>query len=298
MLNYEALEKVSRNLDAIEMEDGKRYVTVSQRVKGFRQLLPSGSIQTKILKLSNGECIMQATIYDEEGRTLSTGIACEVEGSSSINATSYIENCETSAVGRALAMLGIGSETSISSYDEVRDAKEIRGEIKVNSSIAPTKEQIKAQDDKEKLEAVKEQVPENTLINPLQQPLQTEIKPSTPIKGGFIDIPLTTTETIPEPVNEPANMVPDPVPTELVEQTELFESISLEDALETPLTNERYKGKTVREVYEAKKRNLLTLGMYADENSADYLAIKKVIASDSNLYDECKRHTSYAKLIA
>ena len=298
MLNYEALEKVSRNLDAIEMADGKRYVTVSQRVKGFRQVLPSGSIQTKILKLSNGECIMQATIYDEEGRTLSTGIACEVEGSSSINATSYIENCETSAVGRALAMLGIGSETSISSYDEVRDAKETRGEITVNSSIAPTKEQIKAQDDKEKLEAVKEQVPENTLINPLQQPLQTEIKPSTPIKGGFIDIPLTTTETIPEPVNEPANMVPDPVPTELVEQTELFDSLSLEDALETPLTNERYKGKTVREVYETKKRNLLTLGMYADENSADYLAIKKVIASDSNLYDECKRHTSYAKLIA
>lgn len=298
MIEYKNIENISKNLNAIEMEDGKRYVTVSQRVKGFRQLLPSGSIQTKILKLSNGECIMQATIFDEEGRILSTGIACEVEGSSSINATSYIENCETSAVGRALAMLGIGSETSISSYDEVRDAKETRGEITVNSSIAPTKEQIKAQDDKEKLEAVKEQVPENTLINPLQQPLQTEIKPSTPIKGGFIDIPLTTTETIPEPVNEPANMVPDPVPTELVEQTELFDSLSLEDALETPLTNERYKGKTVREVYETKKRNLLTLGMYADENSADYLAIKKVIASDSNLYDECKRHTSYAKLIA
>lgn len=294
MLNYEALEKVSRNLDAIEMEDGKRYVTVSQRVKGFRQLLPSGSIQTKILKLSNGECIMQATIYDEEGRTLSTGIACEVEGSSSINATSYIENCETSAVGRALAMLGIGSETSISSYDEVRDAKETRGEITVNSSIAPTKEQIKAQEDKDKLESVKEQVPKNTLINPLQ----SEIKSSTPIKGGFIDIPLTTTETIPEPVNEPTDAVLEPVPTDLVEQTELFESLSLEDALETPLTNERYKGKTVREVYETKKRNLLTLGMYADENSADYLAIKKVIASDSNLYDECKRHTSYAKLIA
>lgn len=297
MIEYKNIENISKNLNSIEMEDGKRYVTVSQRVKGFRQLLPSGSIQTKILKLSNGECIMQATIFDEEGRILSTGIACEVEGSSSINATSYIENCETSAVGRALAMLGIGSETSISSYDEVRDAKETRGEITVNSSIAPTKEQIKAQEDKDKLESVKEQVPENTIINPLQQ-LQSEIKHSTPIKGGFIDIPLTTTETIPEPVTEPTDPVSEQAPVELVEQTELFESISLEDALETPLTNERYKGKTVREVYEAKKRNLLTLGMYADENSADYLAIKKVIASDSNLYDECKRHTSYAKLIA
>ena len=99
-------------------------------------------------------------------------------------------------------------------------------------------------------------------------------------------------------MTEPTDPVSEQAPVELVEQTELFESISLEDALETPLTNERYKGKTVREVYEAKKRNLLTLGMYADENSADYLAIKKVIASDSNLYDECKRHTSYAKLIA
>ena len=44
------------------------------------------------------------------------------KGSSNINKTSYVENCETSAIGRALAMLGIGIDTSIASANEVSDA--------------------------------------------------------------------------------------------------------------------------------------------------------------------------------
>jgi hypothetical protein len=47
------------------------------------------------------------------------GTAQEDKSSSRINQTSYVENCETSAVGRALAMLGIGIETSIASSNEV-----------------------------------------------------------------------------------------------------------------------------------------------------------------------------------
>ena len=45
-----------------------------------------------------------------------------MQGSSNINKTSYVENCETSAIGRALAMLGIGIDTSIASANEVADA--------------------------------------------------------------------------------------------------------------------------------------------------------------------------------
>ena len=45
-----------------------------------------------------------------------------VKSSSNINKTSYVENCETSAVGRALAILGIGIDTSIASANEVEDA--------------------------------------------------------------------------------------------------------------------------------------------------------------------------------
>ena len=51
-----------------------------------------------------------------------TGHAEEYMGSSYINKTSFIENCETSAIGRALGLLGIGIDTSIASAEEVSNA--------------------------------------------------------------------------------------------------------------------------------------------------------------------------------
>ena len=58
----------------------------------------------------------------QTGRVVATGHAHEERGSSNINKTSFVENCETSAIGRALAMLGIGIDTSIASANEVEDA--------------------------------------------------------------------------------------------------------------------------------------------------------------------------------
>ena len=65
---------------------------------------------------------MKATITDELGTVLGTGYAYEKETSSFINKTSYIENCETSAVGRALAMVGIGTDASMCSAEELVNA--------------------------------------------------------------------------------------------------------------------------------------------------------------------------------
>ena len=64
--------------------------------------------------------------YADDGRKvlLAKGTAQEKENSSFINKTSFIENCETSAVGRALGMLGIGIDTSVASYEEVANAIE------------------------------------------------------------------------------------------------------------------------------------------------------------------------------
>ena len=53
---------------------------------------------------------------------IASGHAHETQGSSNINKTSYVENCETSAIGRALAMMGIGIDTSIASANEVNEA--------------------------------------------------------------------------------------------------------------------------------------------------------------------------------
>ena len=65
---------------------------------------------------------------------LGTGTAYEKENSTFINKTSYIENCETSAVGRALGMIGIGIDTSVASYEEVSNAIKQQEEQKIEKS--------------------------------------------------------------------------------------------------------------------------------------------------------------------
>ena len=65
---------------------------------------------------------MKSTCIDGEGNVLGVGHAYEKEDSSFINKTSYIENCETSAVGRALGMAGFGIDASICSAEELQNA--------------------------------------------------------------------------------------------------------------------------------------------------------------------------------
>lgn len=100
------------------------YVTVNTRIEKFYEKYPDGSIQTELISLQDGMCIYKAYAYrDREDTKPCTGHAYEKEGSSFINKTSYIENCETSAVGRALAMMGFEIKKSIASREEVENAK-------------------------------------------------------------------------------------------------------------------------------------------------------------------------------
>ena len=103
---------------------GKQYVEVNERIKFFRQenKYDGWGIHTDINMLDGEQCLCKCTITNADGEVIAQGHAHEVRGSSNINKTSYIENCETSAVGRALAMLGIGIDTSIASANEVEDA--------------------------------------------------------------------------------------------------------------------------------------------------------------------------------
>ena len=101
---------------------GKEYVEVNERVKYFVKKYVGWSIETEMLSNIDGVCVFRATVRDEAGVVRATGHAYEKESGSYINKTSYIENCETSAVGRALGFLGIGIDTSIASSDEVANA--------------------------------------------------------------------------------------------------------------------------------------------------------------------------------
>ena len=107
---------------------GKEYAEVNQRIKAFRMVYPDGIIDTQMLSNENGICIFKAMVgYYEDDingcvRWLGTGYAYEKENSTFINKTSYIENCETSAVGRALGMAGFGIDVSVASAEEVQNA--------------------------------------------------------------------------------------------------------------------------------------------------------------------------------
>lgn len=109
---------------------GKEYAEVNQRIRAFRMVQPEGSISTEIVSNQDGVCVFKATVCNEAGQILGTGYAYEKENSSFINKTSYIENCETSAVGRALGMCGIGVDNSVASYEEVANAIEQQSELK------------------------------------------------------------------------------------------------------------------------------------------------------------------------
>lgn len=103
---------------------GKAYVEVNERVKYFRDNYKNWSIETELLSNIDKVCVFKAIVKDENGTVKATGHAYEKEDDkrSLVNSTSYIENCETSAVGRALGMLGIGIDTSIASAEEVENA--------------------------------------------------------------------------------------------------------------------------------------------------------------------------------
>ena len=121
MLTTEGIKKANESIKALPIK-GKDYVQVQERIKAFRSLCPDGLIKTEILSLEDGVVTMKAKIYDGEGHFLATGHAQEKESSSFINKTSFIENCETSAVGRALGMCGIGVDVSVASAEEVMNA--------------------------------------------------------------------------------------------------------------------------------------------------------------------------------
>ena len=120
-MRYLDLAIANETIGTIDIK-GKEYAEVNQRIKAFRMICPNGSIETELLSNENGICVFKATIKDEFGKILGTGTAYEKEDSSFINKTSYIENCETSAVGRALGMCGLGIDVSVASAEEVANA--------------------------------------------------------------------------------------------------------------------------------------------------------------------------------
>lgn len=146
---YGLIKQANESIKTTDIK-GKDYAEVNQRIKAFRMVYPDGFITTTMESNENGVCVFRCQVgfYLEDGsiRILGNGTAYEKEGSTFINKTSYIENAETSAVGRALGMAGFGIDVSVASAEEVANAIANQGEkpkSKPTSTAKATPEQIK-----------------------------------------------------------------------------------------------------------------------------------------------------------
>ena len=114
---------------------GKDYVLVNERVQEFHKLYPNGSIRTDLVEFSDERFIVKAEVCPDvnDRMRIFTGYACELVSSSRINKLNALECGESSAVGRAMAFLGIGIDGSIASADEVQNA--VHQEEEVENAI-------------------------------------------------------------------------------------------------------------------------------------------------------------------
>lgn len=149
MATFKDIEKANATIRTTNIK-GKDYAEVNQRIKAFRMLYPEGYINSEIVEMdtTNGSIVMRATVgyYDEAGvnHILGTGTSLEWKNDpkSMVNKTSYVENCETSAVGRALGMIGLGIDVAIASAEEVKYAVAHQEEMKASNPAKPAPKQI------------------------------------------------------------------------------------------------------------------------------------------------------------
>ena len=136
----------------------KDYITVNERILKFYELYPEGRINTELISWNDGIIIMKAYAYRDQTNVISsTGHAFEKEGSSYINKTSALENCETSVVGRCLANLGLEIKRGVASREEVENAVNTQEILKSEKDVpAPSALKAKYQLGKGDLEGFEE----------------------------------------------------------------------------------------------------------------------------------------------
>jgi len=120
------------------------YETVEERLIKFWKEHPDGRIDTKLVEASATRFIVQAYIYRTEAdqHPWASGLAEETISGRGVNATSALENCETSALGRALASAGYATKGKRPSREEmakVQEQSKVKAELdKVKAKMAQT----------------------------------------------------------------------------------------------------------------------------------------------------------------
>lgn len=135
------ISRKGRNAQGRLEDISKPYAEVKERVAAFRKVYPDGTIQTQIMNNENGIIVFRASIVVND-KVLATGYACEVVQAQGVNQYNALENCETSAVGRALGFCGFGIKQSIASADEMAQVKKREDEAEKGGLLTDAQKAI------------------------------------------------------------------------------------------------------------------------------------------------------------
>lgn len=132
-VSYEQIKKANDEIVTMQL-GAKGYATVNERVKAFRKVYPTGSIENKIEEIRDDYIRISTIVRNENGDIIATGTASETK-SGKVNATSMLENCETSSVGRALGFAGFGIDNSIASGEDIERNKEAMKRVEIFNNL-------------------------------------------------------------------------------------------------------------------------------------------------------------------
>jgi hypothetical protein len=146
------LQAAMKEINAINQSDGvdmkgKKYTTVAMRVEVFRKHFPDFSVNTRVTVDDGKRVVVVAEIYPPKAeRPVATGIAEEIRGAGNVNRTSAVENGETSAIGRALANMGLHGGEFASDFEiEVAELKGVT--MDMNEAVQAAKEAEQKEDE-------------------------------------------------------------------------------------------------------------------------------------------------------
>ena len=172
---------------------GSKYTLVKDRILFFNSEYPNGSINTQIIsELKDDRIIVRATVIPDcsKPERCFSDYSQEVVGDSYINKTSALENCSTSSIGRALALMGIGVIDSIASVDEINKAQGLAAN-RTYYNQGNVKKVVKEDEEKIKIKKLCDEIEPNPLKLDSKEAYEIFVKEKTDldlVKENYIEI--------------------------------------------------------------------------------------------------------------
>ena len=119
--------------------DLSNYETVESRLARFWEQFPEGRVETTLMNYDGESCIVRSVIWKhrDDANPTATGYAHEIHTDRGVNMTSFIENCETSSLGRVLSNMGLAKQGARPSREEMEKVQRLTPIDPIDSRETP-----------------------------------------------------------------------------------------------------------------------------------------------------------------